>query len=867
MSQIENKEFTGPSNLSALDRRDFMKYMGLFSSMTLLSSCSQKADHIVPYAKEVAEFSEKNYEFYQTAFSDHGFAQGISVKSFQGRPIKIDGNPLHPYSLGATTPEAQATLYELYHPERVQDIKWKGKTLSRAAFTEELQKEMAQWGTGEGVVIFYRPDHSPTQIDLIQNLLKRYPRLHVLSISKWKQTSTALFDLDQADLVVSFDEDLFFQRPDALLHSRTFMGRRVEAIRSNQAQHLNRLEVYESSPTLLGAKADHTEILRPEEIWNDACDLLELMRGKSVSNPRMLRLKSLMEGKKTHVSVARHLSPEAQDLEMALNSTTDYRNVKHELPQTDEFSQIQTLVSQGKIHTIISLGENPFEEDLELKKVPLKISLSQFLTKTLALSDVQVGEAHFLETWGDLKAVNGDISIIQPLINPLYKTLSVLEFLMVMTRDSSRPLELLKKKYSAPWSEALQTGLIRSQEKLNPSPNGNKSFTKKSPTQNLILKIAADPSVGFGEHSDNPVLQELPKNFSKLTWQNAFHLSLETAKSLKIQDGDKIKISNGKATATGPVKILPGMASNLILATLGYGEDYGSFIKKKRGYSLKNFQEGDPIEVKKDLGSGKLAMTQETLFTPGQEPVKTSPFPIPAFTPKKPQPSLYPGHPLPHQDQGPQWGMTIDLTSCIGCQACVVSCQVENNIPFVGEEQVEKGRILHWLRIDTYRVNENTFFQPVPCMHCEKAPCEVVCPVNATVHGNGGLNEMIYNRCVGTRYCSNNCPYKVRKFNFGAYSTLKSPWNMGFNPEVSIRDRGVMEKCTYCIQKIKEGEHTGKAVTTACQNVCPTKAIEFGNIRDPGAQVSINKATSLNYDLLEEEGAVPRTSYLKVVRL
>jgi molybdopterin-containing oxidoreductase family iron-sulfur binding subunit len=210
--------------------------------------------------------------------------------------------------------------------------------------------------------------------------------------------------------------------------------------------------------------------------------------------------------------------------------------------------------------------------------------------------------------------------------------------------------------------------------------------------------------------------------------------------------------------------------------------------------------------------------------------------------------------------------MTIDLTTCIGCEACVAACQTENNIPFVGEDQVAKHRHLHWLRVDNYFDGEKVFFQPVPCMHCEKAPCEVVCPVNATVHGEGGLNEMVYNRCVGTRYCSNNCPYKVRRFNFKAYSAIPKPWNMGFNPEVSVRDRGVMEKCTFCVQRIKTGERNKTTVTTACQSVCPTEAIVFGDLNDNSHEVVKNKKTARNYDLLEEEGTRPRTSYLKVIR-
>lgn len=864
MSQI-NKEFQGPSELSNLDRRDFMKYLGVFSSMSFLANCSRPAEKIIPFSKEISEFSERNYEYYTTAMNQNGFAQGLLIKSFQGRPIKVEGNPNHPFSLGATSPEAQAILYDLYHPNRLQDLIWEKKKYPITQLQTLIEKETLSWGDGQNVAFVFQADHSPTQNQLITEVQKRFPKSKWTSISPWKIDSLNKQDLLNIDVVVSFDEELFFNRPDYLKISKEFMSRRKRAIDSNSPIDMNALFVLQSAPTLSGAKADKIYTQTREMIWNDAVELFEILKGKNIQNERMQTIAKNLKNKNSVVFINKNLHKDAIFLETSINrllkaETTYY---KYSLPENTKIDELLQDMGTGKIKSLIMIDANPVYWNEEFKKViskvPLKISLSLWDNDTTKASDVVIAKSHFLESWGDLIGPDKTISIQQPLIEPIFHSVSTLTFLSLFTGKLRNSYDIINEVYQAQWAELLSKGFIKSNTKEDkPTPL---SQFEKVPLQNsIIVKVLPDYSMGFGENFKNPILQELPKSFSRITWQNAFYVNENMAREYKLKNFDVIELSSGKSKNQGPVMIVPGVAEKTIVATLGYGQD-------KRGTNNFIFTDGEVVTITKTLKTKKLALFQDDLSTDGRNPVKTAKLPLVAKI-KKPLVGLYPDHPLPHQEKGPQWAMTIDLTTCIGCQACVLACQVENNIPFVGEDQAAKSRIMHWLRVDTYQVNDKTYFQPVPCMHCEKAPCEVVCPVNATVHGNGGLNEMVYNRCVGTRYCSNNCPYRVRRFNFKAYSILKSPQSLGFNPDVSVRERGVMEKCTYCIQRIREGEiknETSK-VKTACAQVCPTEAIVFGDLKDEKSKLVKEKSSPRHYDLLEEEGTVPRTSYLKVIR-
>ena len=877
MSQIDdekefNKEFSGPAHLSELDRRDFLKYMGLFSSMTLLSNCTRKAQDILPMPREFSEFSKFEYEYYTSVFPSRGFALGIKVKSHQGRPIKVEGNKLHPFSLGSTSAQAQSTIYDLYHPGRNKYFVSKGKKIKVSEFKAELDSLKKDWGHGQGVAFVFPPDHSPHLHETIQEVKKIYPESIWSALAPWKETSWINYS-SSPRFIALFDEEIFQGRPDSLKLARDFMRGRRQMVKENTLNNKYSIYAYESTPTLAGAKADFKVVLSREEIWNDLCDLKNLLEGGSVSNARMIKLLEELKRNPSLVLVNKHLDPEAKNIEKKINSLIKSQvfYVDFSLPETHEQEELEKLLLAKKIHTLVFLGTNPLYWYPQWKKltesVPHKITLSQFENDTQKVSTLIIPESHFLEAWGDLKSPDGKVSIQQPLIRPMNDTLSSVEVLNLILGKSESVLDSLKKKYQRDWEKLLETGVTDKNE-VTLSGLERENFHKKSLSSDIRIKLVPDPSIGFGEFANNPVLQELPKPFSKLTWQSVFFISPEMGKDLNLRNGDVIKVIKTEHEASAPVWILEGIHPKTVLAPLGFGHEAGSFIAKKRGFNAYHFKQDEVISVAKTGKREQLASTHEyQRIQEAHSPVKQAKFPVTTTKHEIKLASLYPENPHPKAAGEKQWGMTIDLTTCIGCNSCVSSCQVENNIPFVGEDQVKKDRILHWLRIDVYEVNSQTVFQPIPCMHCEKAPCEVVCPVNATVHGKGGLNEMVYNRCVGTRYCSNNCPYKVRRFNFKAYSNVKSPWNMGFNPEVSVRERGVMEKCTYCIQLIKSSEREGEKPQTACQKSCPTEAIVFGDIKDPHDEVALNKKSALNYDLLEEEGAVPRTSYLKVINL
>ena len=864
-----NKEFTGPSHLSEMDRRDFMKYLGLFGAMSVLSACSEKAAKIVPFTKEIAEFSGNTFEYYTSAVSSNGFAQGILVKSFEGRPIKIEGNPLHPYSLGATTPITQAAMYDLYHPDRIKDFEWKGKKLSADDLCKKIGEEVSLWGDGTGVAIVMPHLQSPTYDRLLRKILKAHPKILLTSMDLDLQSEFRTYDLTTADVVISFDEDLFQGRPDELKASHDFMKRRTSASKKTE---MNELIVFQSSPTLLGAKADKLYVDQESEVWKKAQGLLEALSGKKSSDPDIINVVNAVKSRKAVVAISRNLHPEALVLESKINQKLSRlsQTVHSSLPFTHSKSQLKEMLRAKRIKTLILLQSDPLYQDSDYKALLGSISdvwsLSLYENESVHSASVKISSTHFLEEWRDLKAMDGGVTIAQPLIRPLHQSLSLLNLLKFISLEEGSDIDSLKKTHAGiDWDEALRTGIATSDYQMG---HTSVDVPLKKPSL-WNLKLLPDPYIRFGEGANNPLLMELPRPFSRITWRNAALISDIEARELKVIDGDVIQIKTDKGALSIPVFVTPLLPKKTILINYGFGSKHGTFIAKNQGVNVSSFAGALIEKVEKTSDHVPLARSQTGEVQDSSLPVKSIEFPIKETT-KKPEKlaSFYPENPLPPVKNEPKWGMTIDLTACIGCESCVLACQVENNVPFVGEDQVLKSRIMHWIRIDTYHDEmKKVAFQPIPCMHCEKAPCEVVCPVNATIHGEGGLNEMVYNRCVGTRYCSNNCPYKVRRFNFKAYSTLKSPWNLGFNPDVSVRDRGVMEKCTFCVQRIKSFERDGTELRTACQQVCPTKAIEFADLRDEKSLTSINKKSPRNYDLLEEEGTIPRVSYLKVMRL
>jgi Fe-S-cluster-containing dehydrogenase component len=562
-------------------------------------------------------------------------------------------------------------------------------------------------------------------------------------------------------------------------------------------------------------------------------------------------------------------------------------------------------MNSGSVETLFIFGGNPVYNtpaDLgfasAMNKVGMRVHLSLYNDETSDLCHWHIPEAHFLEAWSDLRAHDGTVSIVQPLIAPLYDGKSAHEMVSAMMgRTDPKGYDIIRAQWmqQAPtdfekfWRRSLHDGVIAGtsfQERpvsvtaISPQPATNAS--------GYTLLIRQDASVYDGRFSNNGWLQELPRPMTKLTWDNAVQISPATAEKLAVHNEDEVEVSHEGRSVRGPVWILPGQADGAVTLNLGYGRQRAGRVGNNAGFNVYAIQTSKSpwnlygAQIKKTGGTIALACTQNHQNMEGRHLVRSGDLEEYKKHPKFAQemeeaPSrdmtLYQNY---DYSKGYQWGMAIDLNACVGCNACVVACVSENNIPVVGKDQVRRGREMQWLRIDRYYEGSiddpEMYNQPVPCMQCENAPCEVVCPVHATVHSTEGLNDMVYNRCVGTRYCSNNCPYKVRRFNFFLYSDFKTPsLKMMRNPDVTVRSRGVMEKCTYCVQRINhakiEAEKENRQVKdgeiqTACQQVCPAEAITFGNINDPQSKVSKMKAETRNYSILAELNTRPRTTYL-----
>ncbi len=606
--------------------------------------------------------------------------------------------------------------------------------------------------------------------------------------------------------------------------------------------------------------------------------------------------------------------------------------------QTESLKELAADIQAGKVDLLIILGGNPaydapadlnFTELLKSNKVPLRVHHGLYNNETAELCHWHINQAHELESWGDARAYDGTTSIIQPLIAPLYNGKSAIEFVALLNGQvEANGYNLVRsywqKQHSGDfdtfWRKSLHDGWIEgttSAEKplkaaaVPPAPGtGSNQPTSGREFRTLIplvdpnaieLNIRRDPTIWGGEFSNNGWLQELPKPMNKLTWDNVVSIGPKMAQRLGIATEDVVELELNGKKITGPVWIQAGHPDNSVTIALGYGRTRAGRVGTAQGFNAYELRTSaapwiaSGVKITKTGATYKLASTQgmQSMDTPdgatrplvretSLEEYKKEPH----FAQEDQPPyelSLYP--PYPYKEETYAWGMAIDLNKCVGCNNCMIACQSENNIAVVGKEQVVIGRHMHWIRVDAYyqgdRDNPKAFFQPVPCMQCENAPCEVVCPVGATNHTTEGLNDMVYNRCVGTRYCSNNCPYKVRRFNFFLFQDWETPqYKMMRNPDVSVRSRGVMEKCTYCIQRINERRidtetasvrenkdiRIGDELQTACQQSCPAEAITFGNINDPNSQVSKLKATSRNYSLLGELNTRPRTTYLAEVR-
>ena len=935
-----------------VSRRGFLKLMGASLALAGMTGCTKlPLEPIVPYVRQPEQVVPGRPMFYASAFTLSGYATPILVESHLGRPTKIEGNPEHPVGQGGTDVFAQASLLDLYDPDRSQTVTYLGDVRSSAAFLQAIRGLLnVQKGLqGTGIRILTQTISSPTLADQMRNLLKIYPQAkwHVYepvnrdnvyagAQMAFGQPVETQYKLESADVVVSLDADFLYAGfPGFTRYARDYAKRR------NPDGNMNRLYVVESVPSSTGVKADNRLPLRATDIESFARALYYEcsqspqsgavgMGTTDMNSPYAWFLTKVAPDLARHRGASVIIPGEYQSRAVhawahALNQTlgnvgrtvfyTDPVNA-NPINQTDSLRDLVNDMRAGKVDILIILGGNPaydapadlnFADALKDTKIPMRVHLGLYQNETAELCQWHVNEAHYLEAWSDTRAYDGTVSIVQPLIEPLYGGRSAHEFVSLLAGQvESRGYDLVRaywqKQHAGTdfemfWRKSVHDGWI---EGTSYQP---KQITLKASTfpasslvgGELALNFRRDPSIYDGRFSNNGWLQELPKPLTKMTWDNPVLIGPTMAERLHLQSEDVIELQIQGRKIQVPVWIQAGHPDNSVTAFLGYGRrragragtGAGVDVNPLRLSASPWFASG--LQIRATGDTYKLATTQgeQTMETPvGARPLVREATleeykQHPRFATEEEPPSpltLYPG--FDYKDEPYAWGMAIDMNACVGCNNCIVACQSENNVPVVGKEQVVRGRHMHWLRVDVYyqgdRANPRAFFQPVPCMQCENAPCEIVCPVGATVHSSEGLNDMVYNRCVGTRYCSNNCPYKVRRFNFLLFQDWDTPqYKLMRNPDVTVRSRGVMEKCTYCVQRISQhridAERADRKIVdgelqTACQQSCPAKAIIFGNINDPNSQVSQLKKRPLNYALLDDLNTRPRTTYLAEVR-
>jgi len=921
-------------------RRNFLKIMGASLALAGLSSCTrQPTEYIMPYVEAPEQLVPGKPLFYATAFPVSGIANPVLVETHEFRPTKIEGNPEHPASLGSTDVPTQASILGLYDPDRLQTVNFIDEVRSYPSFLEALINTLAkqQPKNGSGIRILTETVTSPTLYSQIQDVLQRY------SGAKWYQWEPTghgrrmgsqlafgqflnpVYKFDQADVVLSIDGNFLGNGPGGVRYARDFVSKRV--LRGGNTTQ-SRFYAVETTPSSTGCKADHRQAIKPSEVNGFVRSLATSLGGAAASGPLSgskfysALVKDLLAAKgKSIVIAGEDQSPEVHAVVhyinqvLGNNGTTVTFTPPVESKPADQWGDLQALLQDlrsGQVDLLLILGGNPVYSappELNLKgaiqMAKLRVRLGDQIDETSEVCQWNIPQAHAYEHWSDAPAYDGTISIIQPLIAPLYGGKSAHELMSAFTENPEKSsFESVRDywrtkhtgaDYETWWKHSVHDGFIK-----DSAPAVVNATAKLAPAQatgsaassGYEISFHSDPYILDGRYANNAWLQELPRPVSRLTWDNAVIVSDKTARDLQVTDEDQVAIDYNGHTVWGAIWRIPGQPDGSIGLSLGFGRTRSGRAGNGAGFDVyplrpaSNPYFGTGASVRKLGKTFRLAAVQHHFAMEGREPVHAGTLDAfkqdPYFSEKKSElpPKGLTIFPETFKYQGYAWGMAIDLTSCVGCSACVVACQAENNIAVVGKEQVLNTREMHWIRIDRYYKGEpdqpDMYFQPVACVQCEDAPCEIVCPVAATETDAEGLNNMVYNRCVGTRYCSNNCPYKVRRFNF----LLFTDWDteslkLQRNPDVTVRSRGVMEKCSYCVQRINYAKITAEKedrkvrdgeIVPACAAACPSQAIMFGDLNDPKSRVSEWKRHSLNYSLLAELNTRPRTTYLTEIR-
>ena len=972
---------------AGLDRRRFLQLSAASLALAGMAGCTkQPPEKIVPYVEQPEEIVPGKPLWFATSMTLGGCSMPLLAESHMGRPTKVEGNPDHPASRGATDLFAQASVLELYDPDRAQAITQFGQLRSWADFIGAVETSRPQLALdeGEGLRILTGAVGSPTLLAQLEGITRSLPRArwHRWEAAGGYQAAGArmafgepvetVFQLTDADVILALDSDFLTRGPGAVRYARDFASRRrVEAdpahagpdTAPDAAPQMCRLYAVESTFTNTGATADHRLALAPHEVAGFAA-LVAAELGVAGAPANVSAGLTRPEARLWAKAVAKDLQahagrclviagPETPTAVHALahaingalgNLGTTVRTLEPvtpepaalvpESPETPSdstpsdstpsdgspASSLAALVEDlraGRVSTLVILGGNPvFDAPADLdfpgavEKVGLRIYVGPYENETAARCQWMIPEPHFLESWGDGRAYDGSVCLSQPLIDPLYDSHSFHQVLAALDgRSDATTYELVREYWSSlgvdekAFRRAVHDGFLPGHglAERSVSAGGAAEAMERiaelwaaQPEDGVTLVLRPDPTVHDGRFLNNAWLQECPKPLTRLTWDNALLVAPRLAESRGWSSEDVVTVTlpgSGERTLEVPIWVLPGHPESTATLHLGYGRKRTGKIGAGTGVDVYPARSVDHlwavpgVELTDAGRKVALASTQDHFAMEGRHPVRAATLERyrqdPAF-------AQHMGHAPgedhtffpPYEYDGHAWGMELDLNACTGCNACVIACQAENNIPVVGKNNVLNGREMHWIRIDRYFEGSldapEVHQQPVMCQHCELAPCEVVCPVAATVHSSEGLNDMVYNRCVGTRYCSNNCPYKVRRFNFLEYQDHETPvLRMLRNPDVTVRERGVMEKCSYCVQRINGARQQAKVerrelvdgdILTACQQACPSGAIVFGDVNDPGSEVSRWKARPTHYGLLAELNTRPRTGYLAKVK-
>ncbi len=973
-----NREFPeGASEFGdPVSRRNFLKIMGASIAFAGVSGCSVRRPerHIKPYAKQPEDVVPGKPSYYATAMAVGEDVVGLLVESHEGRPTKIEGNPAHIQSQGKTGLFHQASVLNLYDPDRLKDVSGPTGIVSSDKVFLKLKGALSV-SKGAKVALLTETQVSPTFHRLIARLQSEYPNLSVYkydSVNRDNQTQglyiatgewvVPQYDFSKADIIVSFESDFLGPELSSVKYSKAFASRREPELGD-----MNRLYMFESTYSSTGAKADHRFRVKRSDIefvlWKVADRLFSKLK-TSLPSDMVYRLSKaaksfdgiedrvidelvndLLSSKSKALLIAGpYQSETVHALVFLLNQllggagvTVDYKSLpfsSHSYVTEPGLASIKALSERLRLKSVESLlvlGGNPAYNapaDLNfsslLKELPLSVVVSSQENETTDLASFVMPRSHYLEAWGDLMSVDGSVSIVQPLISPLYRSLSDIEVLLSISSLKQSAYAAVRQTYrrsepsfSLSWDDWLHNGLVRNSGKSKVLSSIDRGFSiaimtalsSKSVSHGLEVSFLTDNSLYDGRFSNNGWLQEVSDPITKLTWDNAAYISPATARKFGLKTGSLVELSAEGRLLSIAVYVLPGHADNAITIPLGYGRKVVGRIGDGTGFDAGALRTSESFNSQHGVTLLNLKDTYELASTQDHGSMEGRPLAREADLDHYKKHPDFPKHMVEHPplqslydevvyDKGYQWGMAIDLTKCTGCNVCLVACQSENNIPIVGKDQILNGREMSWIRIDRYfegsEDNPRIIDQPVTCLQCENAPCEQVCPVAATVHSSEGLNDMTYNRCIGTRYCSDNCPAKVRRFNFLDYHQknpqsvnkerehlfdyMKEPdktVQLQFNPDVTVRMRGVMEKCTYCVQRISTAKKLAANedrllkdgdVVSACQQACPSDAIAFGNILDETSKVFKVKNRDRDYHVLEQLHLKARTSYLASIR-